>query len=59
MQRGRTDTGTCGVSKTKTISEQRGMVSRVAEMGLSGLRAEKLTNGCDSVVTADPDDHSP
>lgn len=51
--------GTCGVSKTKTISEQRGMVCRVAEMGLSGLRAEKLTNGCDSVVTADPDDHSP
>lgn len=47
------------VSRRPRLFQNRGMVSRVAEMGLSGLRAEKLTNGCDSVVTADPDDHSP
>lgn len=50
--------GVCGVLKPQTVSKQKGMVSSEKEMWLLGHRAEKLTNGCDSVVTGDLDQHS-
>lgn len=34
------------------------MVNSAKEMWLLGHRAEKLTSGCDNVVTGDPDQHS-
>lgn len=49
----------CGVLKPQTVSKQKGMVSSEKEMWLLGHTAEKLTSGCDSVVTGDLDQHSP
>lgn len=50
--------GVSGVLKPQTVSKQKGMVSSEKEMWLLGHRAEKLTSGCDNVVTGDLDQHS-